>query len=649
MKYFWKFINGLVVILFIFQVNSAALAEELPSNNQLIIKYTDENPNELSKKEKKDLNITSEEIEGDYELVEVKQGEMAKVKNRLRSMDGVEYVVENTVYSIADEPVKMVDPLISKQWNLLRVNAPKVWKDVESFRKLKVKVAVIDTGVSDAHVDLEGRVSAGQTFLNKENDGSSGLANDDHGHGTFIAGIIAANTNNNVGVASVSANSNIEILPIKVMDFDGYGESFYIAKGINYAVKEGATIINLSLSGGANSLIKNAIINANKKGVLVVAAAGNGGENADLFFPGALNEVISVGSTTITNKVDSASNRGDSVDLVAPGREITSTSIQLDKPSNKNYYKLGTGTSYATPHVTAIAAMYKLKYPDATVKEIRVALENTAIDLGSKGRDKLSGNGLVNAQAALAFKPIRTIPIITDVSINNNSTKVTLKTEKSAQLSIKVGGKTYTGKANSKGKAIITIKKPVAGSIWQATAVNLGDNKFKLSGEVADRVAPKIQSVTAANNSTKVTVKTEKRAKITLLINSKTYKRTANTSGISIFTVSKPIAGKKWTVNATDAAGNISQQTGVVKDRIAPKVVKVSTKVRSSTTRILGTAEKNATVTVYRNSKKYKTVKVTSNGKFSISLAKQKRYTVLRLFAKDKSGNQSKGLKVIVK
>lgn len=644
----WKIIIGLIITLFVFQVKSLVFAEETSSNNELIIKYIDHSQNELSKKEKKELKITSEEKDGQHELVEVQQGDLAKVKRQLELKDGVDYVVENTVYRIADEPINIADPLFGKQWNLERVNAPKIWREMELFRKIKVKVAIIDTGVSNNHIDLKGRVSKGQTFLNK---GSykSNLANDDHGHGTFIAGIIAANTNNQIGVASVSANSNIEILPIKVMNSSGYGESFDIAKGIKYAVDNGVAVINLSISGDANDLIKNAIIDASKKGILIVAAAGNGGENADLFFPGALSQVISVGSTTISNKLDSSSNRGKSVDLVAPGRGITSTSIELDKPYNTNYYKLGNGTSYATPHVAAIAAMYKLKYPDATAKEMRIALEKTATDLGRKGKDAYYGNGLVNAQTTLAFKPIRTIPKITAVSISNKSNKAVIKTEKLARVTIKVAGESYTEKANSNGVATVTIKKPKAGIVWQATAVNLGDNQYKLSGSVADRVAPKITSVTAANNSTKVIVKTEKGARISLKINGKTYVKTANSSGFGIFTVSKPSAGKKWFVSATDASKNKSELTGVVKDRIAPKIVKVLTKVKTSTTMIKGTAEKNTTITVYKNSKKYKTVKATSTGKFTVFISKQKKNTRLSFYAKDQSGNQSKGLKLTVK
>lgn len=648
MNYLWKFIFALVVILFMPQMNSIAFAEEIPSNNQLIIIYKDENPNELSKSEKKELKITSEEIDGQHELVEVQRSELAKVKKQLESMDSVDYVVENSVYRIADEPMTLADPLLSKQWNLERVKATKVWREVEPFRKTKVKVAVIDTGVSNKHIDLKGRVSKGRSFL-ENGRFKSDLSDDDHGHGTFIAGIIAANTNNQIGVASVSANSNIEVLPIKVMNSIGFGESFDIAQGIRYAVEKGAHIINLSISGQENDLIKNAIADATKKGILVVAAAGNGGENADLYFPGALSQVISVGSTTSTNKLDSNSNRGKSVDLVAPGRALTSTSIDLNGLSNTNFYRSGTGTSYATPHVAAIAAMYKLKYPDATVKEMRIALEKTATDLGRKGKDSYYGNGLVNAQATLAFKPVRSIPKITAVSISNKSNKAVIKTEKLAQVTIKVAGKTYTNKANGSGVATITIKKPKAGIVWQATSVNLGDNQSRLSGKVADRVAPKITSVTAANNSTKVIVKTEKGARLNLKINGKTYAKTANSSGFGLFTVSKPSAGKKWLVNATDASKNKAELTGTVKDRVAPKTVKILTKVKTSTKTINGTAEKNAIITIYRNSKKYKTVKATSSGKFKVSISKQKKNTRLSFYAKDRSGNQSKGFKLTVK
>lgn len=640
-----KIVMGTIFIASVFQPSFKVKAEHKAEVEQLIIKYKDEN--RLSSKEKQKLQLDTKETSEEAELVEVTERDTEAVIKKLEADENIEYIVQNTRYQIAADEQPKTDTYINKQWNLQTINGATTWSNLQNTTK-RVKVAIVDTGINSGHEDLKGRILSGATFLNEENDGKMGIANDDQGHGTALAGIIAANANNGIGISGITGNTNVDILPVKVMDSEGFGDSYYISKGIDYAVEQGADIINLSISGDYNLFIEDSINEAYKKGVLVVAAAGNGGGNADLFFPGALEHVISVGSVTQQEKVFERSNTGSTVDLVAPGVNILSTSLALNKVMG--HYAEGTGTSYATPHITAVAALYKLKYPQAKAIDMRIALENTAKDIEANGRDDKSGYGIVNADAALAYVlKEHTIPKITNVAIKNNTTVASIKTEAFAEVTLSVGGVKYFATANSAGVATFKIAKPTAGKTWTVTTKNKFEESSKSTGKVADKIAPKITSVSAANNTTKITVKTEKSAQVKLTISKKSYTKKANASGVATFTIKKPAANTTWKVIATDAAKNAATKTGKVKDKIAPKAVKLTKTLKSTSTQIVGKAEKNSTITIYRNSKKYKSVKATSKGNFKVKIAKQKKNTKISIYSKDKAGNQSKALKVTIK
>lgn len=331
----------------------------------------------------------------DLLVVEVNATNIEEVKESLLNFDNVEYVEENVVYTIAD----MDDEYYKSQWNLKSINTEQAWTDLDQSNinsEKQVVVAVLDTGIQHDHEDLAGRTLRGKTFVENEiNDDDDG--SDNQGHGTFVSGFIAANADNSVGIAGVAGKQNVKILPVKVMNKNGSGTAANIAKGIEYAIAEGVDVINMSLSGEYSEAVNEAVQKAAAAGIVVVAAAGNGGGSADVSFPAALNNVISVAALAEKDQHYTRSNVGATVDLSAPGAGVFSTSMTAEK------YTTGSGTSYAAPHVAGVAALYKLKHPTASAAEIEEVLKKTAQDVGTKGRDDKTGEGKIDAAAALAY------------------------------------------------------------------------------------------------------------------------------------------------------------------------------------------------------------------------------------------------------
>lgn len=243
-------------------------------------------------------------------------------------------------------------------------------------------------------------------------------ANDDYGHGTHVAGTITQTTNNNFGVAGVAYGS-VNILPVKVLDaFGRYGSCDIIADGVNYAVKKGADIINLSLGGkGDCPELKSAVENAQKKAV-VVAACGNMKESK-CRYPAAYEETISVGAIAPDEQKAWYSNYGDTLDIMAPGGDFPKDSSKpvwykariyqqsfLDMPDEIQFVG-DIGTSMAAPHVAGVAALLLSQNPELKPEEVKNILECTAKDLGSKGKDNDYGYGLIDAAKVLDYKTVK--------------------------------------------------------------------------------------------------------------------------------------------------------------------------------------------------------------------------------------------------
>ena len=253
-----------------------------------------------------------------------------------------------------------------------------------------ILVAVVDTGADMSHPDLQGKVVAGWDFVNDDADPS-----DDNGHGTHVTGIIAAVTNNGIGIAGVGYNTRV--LAVKVLSSSGAGYYSKVAQGITYAADHGARVINLSLRGTVDSsLLKDAVDYAWNKGVLVVAAAGNDG-SSDPVYPASYEHVLAVSATDWNDQHWSVSNYGDYVDLAAPGVGIYST----DWEGGAGPYASRSGTSMASPHVAAVAALMLAVNPDLTNQDLENLLESSADDLGDPGWDPYYGHGRVNAYRAV--------------------------------------------------------------------------------------------------------------------------------------------------------------------------------------------------------------------------------------------------------
>lgn len=254
------------------------------------------------------------------------------------------------------------DPSFSSQWGPAKVQAPAAW-DV-TLGSSTVMIAVVDTGVDLDHPDLATKVN---TSLDYDFVNSDSTAQDDQGHGTHVAGIAAAATNNSTGIAGMCPNCTI--LPVKVLNSAGSGSYSAIASGIRYAADKGAKVINLSLGGtSGNSTLSSAVTYADGKGSLVIAAAGNNG-NSTPFYPAAYTAAVAVAATTSTDTRASFSNYGSYVDVAAPGQSIYATYW------NNTYSSLN-GTSMAAPHVSGLAGL--LFSQGRTKADVRARLTGTA-------------------------------------------------------------------------------------------------------------------------------------------------------------------------------------------------------------------------------------------------------------------------------
>lgn len=234
------------------------------------------------------------------------------------------------------------DPRYPEQWALPAIGAPQAWGEMPADAP-NVTVAVIDSGICASHPDLEGRILEGWDFV--QNDSTP---QDDFGHGCSVSGIIAANTNNGVGIAGVAPNA--QIMPLRVLDSVGAGSYSNVASAIVYAADHDAQVINLSLGGASSSTtLENAVNYAIFKSVIVVAAAGNNGTEGALY-PAAYPDVIVVGSVDSNLQHSSFSNYGSQIDIWAPGRDILTT-------KRDGSYGLVSGTSFAAPYVAGAEAI----------------------------------------------------------------------------------------------------------------------------------------------------------------------------------------------------------------------------------------------------------------------------------------------------
>jgi thermitase len=275
-------------------------------------------------------------------------------------------------------------------------------------------IAIVDTGIDMEHPDIKNKIkSRGKDFVNNDDD-----ATDDNGHGTHVAGIAAADTNNSEGLAGVAWNC--KVLPVKVLDLDGSGYDSDVADGIRWAADNGADVINLSIGQDVPSMtLELALKYAYDKNVVIAAAAGN--EGGAVCYPAAYNNYcLAVAATnyndervTISNSEGGwESNYGPEIDVAAPGERIVSLVPTWYFGPGSFPYGLGFGTSASTPHVAGLAALIKSIKPHLTASEVMDVICYAADDVNSSnyaGKDDYLGYGRINMEKALV--PIIIIPL----------------------------------------------------------------------------------------------------------------------------------------------------------------------------------------------------------------------------------------------
>lgn len=347
--------------------------------------------------------------------------------NLINQDPDIEYIQVSNTYQIDAIPN---DSLVAQQWALQKIKAFDAWDITQGADT--VLLAIIDTGIDYNHPDLKNKIylnngetgtdingndkrfngmdddgngfiddymgwdftdrvgfpfdSSGGDYLNWDND-----PNDDQGHGTFIAGIAAAETNNFTGIAGTAPN--IKLLNLRAFDPGGYGEEDDVAAAILYAVQMKAKVINMSFGDNSFSFVLRDIIQyAYSQNLVLVASAGNSGSNLP-HYPSGYTEVICVGNSTVDDAVASSSNWGSTIDVVAPGTNILTTS------RNGGYSSIN-GTSASAPFVSATAALI-LSLQNFSNEEVKQILKSTSDDIGESGWDLRSGAGRLNTERAL--------------------------------------------------------------------------------------------------------------------------------------------------------------------------------------------------------------------------------------------------------
>ncbi|WP_409295831.1 S8 family serine peptidase [Peribacillus sp. SCS-26] len=488
------------------------------------------------------------------------------------------------------------DKYAVKQWYLPKLGIPDVWSTYNF--KDAVTIAVLDTGVNYTHPDLRGgQILPGYDFVNKDAD-----ALDYVGHGTSVAGVIAAQAENKIGIAGITAkNPNIKILPVKIADNKG-AEMANLIRGIDFAIKKGANIINISFGSDQPSQAEyEAVRRAVDKGILVVASSGNEGlDKLPVCFPAAYPEVLSVGSTDSKDKRSVFSNAGEALDIAAPGEDIAVTT------SRGGYELEAAGTSFSAPIVSGLAGL--LLSADKTLKpyELEYMLERSAYKIPSYPNlwNKYTGFGRVDAVKAFQIKRPNLAKDSGDMrasarpaAVNTSYTDkydtpldvdwYVLKSAKSMKVRLDVSRVAYTdsivwtdrlvngkpvdekehdSKGMSLGETFTMDVKPGSNYVQIFEKYNhFSPYAYTIKFTELDTTpppAPYVYPVTV--KSTVLKGKAEKGSTVRLYYGKKLL-RTMNVYSAGTFqtTIQKQPAGRVFTAVATDKAGNKSKATQI--------------------------------------------------------------------------------------
>ena len=315
------------------------------------------------------------------------------------------------------------DTYYTNQWGLTAANIPPVWDYTTGSND--VSVCIIDTGFSNTHPDLKSNM-----FRQGWDYAYGGEVLDDpDGHGTMVAGIIAADSNNYKGIAGI--NRNTFIIPLKIPLIGEYFDTSKIIEALYDAGDSGCDVINMSLGGPTFSpTFNNAVQYAYSQGSIIIASAGNDATKGNpINYPASYNNVISVGSINSSLNRSSFSNYNNYVDVVAPGENILTT-------NNNDWYEYVSGTSFSAPHVAGIAALIKSVKPDLTTNNFMDLIKTTSRDLGTTGYDNQYGYGLINATSMLnqLFKPDQVTGLNALLASDNSSITLSWNVSKNAKF-----------------------------------------------------------------------------------------------------------------------------------------------------------------------------------------------------------------------
>ena len=358
------------------------------ASNEVMVRFDPQmSPDEIQKKiERLHAEVISSIPQfGFYHLTISETDTVSGFIDKHRRDPRLQILEPNPIVSVEPVGATPNDPFFSAQWSLERIGAPQAWEQLPNGAG--GIVAVVDSGVDDRHPDLQRHILPGRSMIEQNDD-----TQDQHGHGTAIAGIIAATTNNAIGMAGICPTC--QILPVKVLNESGEGTYAHVIAGILWAADNKAQIINLSLgSYGFSRFLADAVDYAHQAGAVIVAAGGNEATQAPLY-PGALPNVISVSASDSDDNVWAGSNYGPAIDIAAPGVQI----LSLD---THNSYLLATGSSFSAAQVSGVAALVRTKHPSLKNTHVAQVLFQTADDLGEKGKDQFYGFGRLNAARAM--------------------------------------------------------------------------------------------------------------------------------------------------------------------------------------------------------------------------------------------------------
>lgn len=368
------------------------LSDQEPIAEQWLIRWQEGQPTEQFKEESL---ILSYDADLGVTLAEPTEKEqLAEWVERWYQADDIVYMQPNHRVTVSAKPN---DELLRFQPHLAPIQVEKAW-DTRTANTSMI-IALVDTGVDLEHPDLKANLISGKNLLDEK-----APPQDDHGHGTSLAGILAAEANNRTGIAGILWDA--KIMPVKALESDGSGSEERLGRGIKYAVDHGAKIVVLSLGlYKYSNYLYDIVTYAESKGVLLVAASGNNGQAVK--YPAAYPTVLAVGGVGVNKQVEAESNRGPELDIVAPWRVFTTTL--------GGGYDYNEGTSMAAPQVAAVAALVWAQHPEWKPYQVRNHLKQTAEDLGTPGWDVLSGDGLLRADRAV------TLPYKADYYEPNNT------------------------------------------------------------------------------------------------------------------------------------------------------------------------------------------------------------------------------------